>query len=97
MPIVHANKIRNRRLAHSPRLRQDDLARLVGCGRSEVSDYEQGKVIPNLPRALALAAVLHVSVPDLFFELSEAVLDQVTAETCKMRSAAAETREATTP
>lgn len=68
------NQIEMLRLSKSPPLRQADLAERLGCAQSDISDFENGKRLPALPEALALAAILGVRVEELFFDLNERVL-----------------------
>jgi transcriptional regulator with XRE-family HTH domain len=42
------------------------LEDLLGCARGHCSDWERGKVYPRLDVAFALAALLRVSMEDLF-------------------------------
>lgn len=68
------NQIEMLRLSKSPPLRQADLAARLGCAQSDISDFENGKRLPALPEALALAAILGVKVEELFFDVNERVL-----------------------
>lgn len=62
------------RLAKNPTLLQRDLAARVGCTQSDLSAYETGRVLPDLPRAMEIASALGVTVEAVFFGEVEAAL-----------------------
>jgi DNA-binding XRE family transcriptional regulator len=68
------NQIEMLRLSKNPPLRQVDLARRLDVRQSLISDLENGKTLPDLATAIALAAVLGVNVETLFFDVTDRVL-----------------------
>lgn len=67
------NAIKDLRLSQSPPMRQEDLGRLLGVDRAEVSRYENGLIQPTLKRALQIARVFHLPVERVFYGLGELV------------------------
>lgn len=71
------NDIRRLRRTMDPALRQQELADIVGCHRSELSAYERGRVLPRLETAIALATALGRRVEEVFHGLVELARDPV--------------------
>jgi transcriptional regulator with XRE-family HTH domain len=55
-------------LRRSRTLNQTELARIVGISQQHLSKIERGLVVPTPDLKARLAAVLGVSVPDVFAE-----------------------------
>jgi DNA-binding XRE family transcriptional regulator len=87
------NALRRLRQTRNPPLRQRDVAARVGCTQSDVSAYERGDVLPDLPMALALASSIGCAVEEVFFDLHERVLASMGARL----TAAANTTDAAVP
>ncbi|MDP2314896.1 MAG: helix-turn-helix transcriptional regulator [Pseudomonadota bacterium] len=73
------NAIRSFRLAKSPPLLQRELAMRVGSTQADISAYELGRVVPDLPKALDIANALGRRVEEVFFELFEGSCERVGA------------------
>ena len=68
-------------------LGQQDLAFLLGCkDRAKICRYEQGHRLPSLRTALALAAVLDVSIAALFSRMHSDVQKQTDERIATLRS-----------
>ena len=68
-------------------LGQRDLAFLLGCkDRAKVCRYEQGHRLPSLRNALALAAILDVSIAALFSRMHSDVQKQTDERIATLRS-----------
>lgn len=48
------------------KLKQEDLAELVGCRRETIGKLENGKYNPSLKLAMDIAGVFHTTVEDVF-------------------------------
>ena len=58
------NKIREYRLKAG--LSQRKLAEMLGRGRNAVSSWERGLTLPNVPRLLKMAKILHTLAESLY-------------------------------
>lgn len=68
-------------------LGQRDLAFLLGCkDRAKVCRYEQGRRLPSLRTALALAAILDVSIAALFSKMQGDVRKETDERIAILRS-----------
>lgn len=47
------------------RLRQEDLARMLGVGRPTIANWERGAKLPSLASLIKLSQMLHVSTDEL--------------------------------
>lgn len=74
MSLRPPNAMKSLRFAKIPTLLQRDLALRVGCTQSDLSAYETGRVLPDLPRAMEIASALGVTVEAVFFGEVEAAL-----------------------
>jgi putative transcriptional regulator len=59
-------KNRVRELRQDNRLSQQDLGGVLGVSRQTINSIENGRYLPSLPLALALARYFECSVEDLF-------------------------------
>ena len=68
-------------------LGQQDVAFLLGSkDRAKVCRYEQGRRLPSLRTALALAAILNVPIAVLFGGIQQEVQENVAEQIATMRS-----------
>lgn len=62
--IILNTRVRQRRIACA--MKQGELSRITGVGRSTISDLENGKSEPGIITALLIAKALHCRVEDIF-------------------------------
>jgi len=85
MPSLHRNYVRTYRRRSS--LAQQDLAFLLGSqDKVRVCHYERGRRLPSLRTALALAAILGVSVSILFNGVQREVNKDVAGRIARLRA-----------
>ena len=61
-------------------LGQKSVARLLGHkSTSPISEYESGRLLPNLRTALKLAAIYQTALPDLYITLQREIQEEVDA------------------
>ena len=61
-------------------LGQKSVARLLGHkSTSPISEYETGRLLPNLRTALKLAAIYQTALPDLYITLQRQIEEEVEA------------------
>ena len=59
-------------------LGQKSVARLLGHkSTSPISEYETGRLLPNLRTALKLAVIYHTALPDLYITLQRQIEEEV--------------------
>ena len=55
-----------RKIRKQKGMTQDELAKVVGVGRTTIGEIEAGKHVPGVDVAMEIAAALHCSVYDIF-------------------------------
>ena len=63
---VYTLRVRIKELRARDGLRQEDLAKMVGCRRETISFVENGEYNPSLLLAVRIASVFKTSVEDVF-------------------------------
>lgn len=87
-------KDRLRMLRKEKGLTQKQLGEMIGVGRTTISEYENGKIVPRQDGLIKLAEILHTSVDflagvtsyntnDDVFQLDESMLVIMRAMKCK--------------
>src|SRR6266446_9388615 len=75
-------------------LGQKSVARLLGHkSTSPISEYETGRLLPNLRTALKLAAIYQTALPDLYITLQRQIEEEVEAMRKKLPMAHINTQQ----